>query len=96
MKKLSLAPLFACTAGLLVATACGDISSPSRVLMAEIAHSDVIPVQTTGTNKTGFIDKSGNYVIEPNLSFATFFLDGMALASDSTSMGGYIDKKANG
>lgn len=58
---------------------------------SDVIDVDFIPVKN---GKYGYVDKRGNYLINPQFDMATFFQDGMALVS-SGGLYGYIDTKGN-
>ncbi|MBS1573149.1 MAG: WG repeat-containing protein [Bacteroidetes bacterium] len=54
---------------------------------------DLIPVEING--KWGYIDKIGNYVINPQFTIAQLFKEDLAIVANEDSLLGYIDKKGN-
>ncbi|WP_262149720.1 WG repeat-containing protein [Chryseobacterium foetidum] len=54
---------------------------------------DLIPVEVDG--KWGYIDESGEYIINPQFTIAQLFKEDLAVVANEDSLLGYINKKGN-
>lgn len=58
----------------------------------DVLNSEMIPVRSG--SKYGYVDKEGNYLINPQFDRAAFFRSGLALVM-SNGLCGYVDTKGN-
>lgn len=77
---------------LLSAVSCsGDKNSLQRSIIKEIGETEFVAVRRVDNNKWVYIDRHGKEVFNKQFDGATIFLDGIAIATDSTGLIGFLD-----
>lgn len=69
----------------------GDKNSLERSIIKEIGETEYVAVQRVDNNKWVYIDRQGKEVFNRQFDGATIFLDGIAVATDSTGRIGFLD-----